>query len=45
VPAARIRITHYAPDLPFDTDACATAKLCYAVGPGKTASTAVVVRI
>jgi hypothetical protein len=35
----------YPADLPFDADACATATLCYAVGPGKAANTAVVIRI
>lgn len=38
-------IKRYSSDLPFDTDACATANLCYAVGPGKAANTAMVVRI
>lgn len=36
---------HFAGDEPFDTDACATASLCYAVGPGKAVNTATVVRI
>jgi hypothetical protein len=38
-------IRKYPSDLPFDADACATARLCYAVGPGKTANTAVVAAI
>jgi len=38
-------VTHYPSYEPFDSAGCATAKLCYAVGPGKASGTAVVVRI
>jgi hypothetical protein len=38
-------VKHYASYEPFDSAGCATAKLCYAVGPGKASGTAEVVRI
>jgi hypothetical protein len=38
-------VRHYASYLPFDAVACATAKLCYAVGPGLAPSGAAVVRL